>query len=113
MSHEPSLKEIQKEWHGSYKAYANGFFGSLLLTLFSFGAVIFEVAKGKTLLIIVVLLALAQAYVQLRYFLHVGEEPKPRWETLAFYFMLVILFIIAAGSLWIMFDLNDRMMMDM
>lgn len=112
MSSELSLKEIQKEWHGSYRAYFIGFIGSLLLTAFSFLTVTLELVQGKTLLILITSLAVIQAIIQLRFFLHVGEEPKPRWETVAFYFMVIILLIIAIGTLWIMFDLNDRMMME-
>lgn len=65
---------------------------------------------GQPLIYTVIALALVQAIVQLLFFLHVGQEAKPRWETVVFYFMVVILFIIAAGSLWIMNDLNDRVM---
>ena len=32
----------------------------------------------------IVALALLQAIVQLLFFLHVGQEAKPRWETLVF-----------------------------
>lgn len=113
MSTEPTLREIQKEWHGSYRAYMIGFIASLLFTAASFLSVIYKVAEGKNLPILITCLALVQAFFQLRYFLHVGEEPKPRWESVAFYFMVIILLIIALGSLWIMFDLNDRMMPDM
>ena len=113
MSAEPTLKEVQKEWHGSYKAYLIGFTSSILLTIISFSLVVFDVLEGKMLMIAIMALALVQATLQLRFFLHLGEEPKPKWETLTFYLMLTILLIVALGSLWIMFDLNDRMMPSM
>ena len=111
--HEDSLKEIQKEWHGSLKAYLIGFILSLLLTSCSFLLVINKVLTGTSLIVAIVSLALIQALVQLLFFLHIGQEEKPKWESMAFYFMLIVLFIICFGSLWIMFDLDDRMMSNM
>ncbi|MEI6531370.1 MAG: cytochrome o ubiquinol oxidase subunit IV [Chlamydiota bacterium] len=113
MSEDLSLEEIQKEWHGTYKAYAIGFIFSLLLTLCSFFLVIKKALSGPLLVYSIVSLALIQAIVQLLFFLHVREGAKPRWELLIFYFMIMILLIIVLGSLWIMKDLNDRMMTDM
>jgi cytochrome o ubiquinol oxidase subunit IV len=113
MHHELSLKAAKKEWHGSVKAYAIGFVISLLLTSISFLLVVFKVLSGKNLIFTIVTLALVQAVCQLLLFLHLGQEDKPRWETITFYFMFLILSIIVGGSLWIMSDLNDRVMSDM
>ena len=105
-----SLAEVQKEWHGTLKSYLIGFAASLLLTMASFFLVITKYLSGRSLIYAVICLAIAQAACQLRFFLHLGQEAKPRWETLIFYFMLLILLIIVIGSLWIMYDLNERMM---
>ncbi len=106
-----NLQQIQKEWHGTLQTYLTGFFVSLLLTAASFFLVIAQPLTGQPLIYILVGLALVQAIFQLRFFLHLGEEEKPRWESLLFYFMVMILLIIAVGSIWIMNDLNARMMM--
>lgn len=113
MTHELNLREVKKEWHGSLKAYLIGFFSSLLLTLVSFLLVILKVISGQTLIYTLVALALVQAIVQLLFFLHVGQEAKPRWESLTLYFMVLVVLIIAIGSLWIMKDLNNRVMPEM
>jgi len=113
MSEELSLKEIQKEWHGTIQAYVVGFTASVLLTAISFALVITRILSGWYLVHTLVALALVQAFVQLRFFLHVGQEAKPKWESLVFYFMVMVLLIIAGGSLWIMSDLNDRVMSNM
>lgn len=113
LSSEPSLKEIKKEYHGTYRAYAIGFIGSLVLTAVSFFLVISKLFSGPFLICSLIALALVQAVIQLLFFLHVGKEAKPRWETLVFIFMVVILLIVALGSLWIMYDLDDRVMMGM
>lgn len=113
MSGDLSLKEIKKEWHGTLKSYRAGFAASFILTVTSFLLVITKALSGMTLVYTIVALALVQAAFQLRFFLHVGQEAKPKWETLVFVFMLTILIIIVFGSLWIMSDLNMRVMSDM
>jgi cytochrome o ubiquinol oxidase subunit IV len=108
-----SLNEIQKEYHGSLKSYLIGFILSLALTSASFFLVSTMLLSGQTLIFAIVGLALMQAISQLLFFLHLGREARPRWETFVFYFMLLILVIIVAGSLWIIYDLNDRVMSNM
>lgn len=105
-----SLKETVKEWHGTYKSYLIGFIASLVLTSISFLLILTKYFDTTTTIFTVVGLALVQAIFQIRYFLHLGSEPKPRWESAAFYFMVLILLIIVLGTLWIMYDLNMRMM---
>src|ERR1700722_18754434 len=108
MTTDLSLKEIQKEWHGTLKSYVIGFLASLLLTAASFSLVITKILSGQLLIFTIFGLAIVQAIVQLLFFLHVGQEAKPRWESLVFYFMVLVLLIVVIGSLWILFDLNDR-----
>ena len=110
MEHELSLSEIKKKWHGNIKSYLIGFFSSAMLTVAAFFLVITRLFTGPTLIITIVTLGLIQAILQARFFLHVGEEEKPRWETLVFLFMVLVLLIIVLGSLWIMYDLNNRVM---
>lgn len=110
MSEELSLKQLQKQWHGSLKAYAIGFTGSLILTLLSFYLALTEHISGNQLIYTLVGIALVQAVVQLLFFLHLGQEGSPHWDTVIFIFMFVILLIISIGSLWVMHDLNARMM---
>jgi len=113
MSSELSLKQIKKEWHGTLKSYVIGFLASIFLTGISFFLVITKTISEKTLIYTIISLAIAQAIIQVRYFLHVGQEAKPRWELIAFCFMVMVLLIIAVGSLWIMSDLDERVMSDM
>jgi cytochrome o ubiquinol oxidase operon protein cyoD len=113
MTAELSLKQIKKEYHGTLKSYVIGFLTSILLTALSFAIVHFKVLSGPILIFTIVALAITQAIIQLLFFLHLGQEATPRWETLIFYFMVLVLFIIAIGSLWIMYDLNDRVMSNM
>lgn len=113
MSHELTLKEIKKEWHGTLKAYVIGFIASIALTVASFSLVLTKTLSGQELIFAILGLAFVQAIVQVLFFLHVGQEAKPRWETLIFIFMVIMLAIIVIGTLWVMNDLNARVMLDM
>jgi cytochrome o ubiquinol oxidase operon protein cyoD len=113
MHEELSLSEIKKEWHGSIRSYEIGFIASLLLTTLAFLLVLSKALTGPPLVYSLIGLALTQAIIQMLFFLHLGQEARPRWETMVFLFMVLLLLIIVLGSLWIMYDLNDRVMSGM
>lgn len=113
MSSELNLNETQAEYHGTLKGYVIGFIGALILTAASFSLVVFKLLAGKALLYTLVALALVQALLQLLCFLHLKLGVKDHWDTVVFYFMVLILLIVALGSLWIMNDLDERMMSGM
>jgi len=113
MSTELSLQEVKKEWHGTLMSYLIGFFLSLLFTGFSFSLVLTQLFTREMMIYAIIASALLQAVVQVRFFLHVGQEPKPRWESQFFYSMVIVLLIIAIGTLWIMSDLNQRVMLNL
>jgi cytochrome o ubiquinol oxidase operon protein cyoD len=60
--------------------------------------------------VILGVLAVAQMIVQLVFFLHLGDEVRPRYKFASFVFMAGILIIVVGGSLWIMNNLNQNMM---
>jgi cytochrome o ubiquinol oxidase operon protein cyoD len=96
-------------------SYSIGFLASIALTLSAYAIVVHDVFADfwspAIIAIILSVLASIQLVVQLLFFLHLNDEEKPRWKLLSFIFALIILSIVVFGSLWIMFDLNDRMMM--
>jgi len=100
---------------GSLRTYVTGFVLSILLTLIAFAFVQRHVSTDheayshRFLIVMVVVLALSQLVVQLLYFLHLGNESKPRWNLLVFSFMLTVVIILVFGSLWIMYNLNYHM----
>lgn len=110
MSEERSLKQIQKDWPQTLRLYAYGFFGSLFLTVLSFSFAALRLFSRPILITLLIFLALIQAFTQLYFFMHFGKEHKPRWMTLVFNFMVLILLIIVLGSIWIITDLNHRVM---
>jgi len=110
MSEHLSLEEAKRKWHGTFRGYAIGFTASLLLTLLSFSLALFKPFSPMVLVGVLVGLGLVQAIVQLIFFLHLRKGDKPHWERAVFYSMLFILLVLALGSMWIMSDLNKRLM---
>ncbi len=90
--------------------YIVGFVLSLLLTLTAFFLVENDLLSGGALIWTLGVLALVQMIVQLAYFLHLGDELRPRYKLASFSFMTGILLIIVVGSIWIMDNLNYNMM---
>lgn len=90
-------------------AYVIGFVLSLLLTGLTYVSVVYHLFSAEVLLPLIIGLAVVQFIVQIMFFLHLGRERKPRWQLVTFLFMLVVLFILVIGSLWIMNNLNYHM----
>ena len=86
--------------------YTIGFVLSIGLTIAAYVLVANNVLSGSVLIASILGLAVIQLFVQLVFFLHLGRESKPRWNLMAFLFMLLVLLIVVFGSLWIMSHLN-------
>lgn len=102
--------------HNPYAPYFIGFALSLILTVGAFAITILQRDSGggaygeKAIVISLAILAVVQLIVQLMFFFHLGEEKKPRLNSVSFVFMLIVVGIIAFGSIWIMYNLNYNMM---
>ena len=94
------------------RAYAVGFLLCLLCTALSFALVMYVNLPRAETITFLFLLAGAQLLVQLICFLHLGGHAESRARLLVFGLAVLIAVIIIAGSLWIMFSLNARMMPD-
>lgn len=101
---------MPKTGHGSLLSYTLGFIASLLLTVAAYFLVSERLFSDGVVLAAIVALALLQTLVQLVFFFHLGREERPYWNALAFLFMVVVIIILLFGSLWIMFNLDDRVM---
>ena len=99
--------------HGSVRTYVIGFLLSLVLTFASFLIITNRLLESPKNTYAILILALGQAYIQLVFFLHMDKESKPRWNIMAFGFMVLVVAIIVIGSLWIMSNLNYRDMSPM
>ncbi len=98
---------VPQENHGTVANYVIGFVSSIILTLLAYTLVVNQVFSGWNLAYAIIGLALIQLIVQLRYFLHLGQESEPRWNLLLFDFMLIIVVIVVIGSIWIMQNLHS------
>jgi len=90
--------------------YIKGFVFALVLTVIPFGLVLAGLLPRFTTLVVIAILALVQVVVHLRYFLHIDLKSTPRDNLLALAFAAVLICIMIGGTLWIMLDLNARMM---
>lgn len=91
---------------GSYRAYIWGFALSLIFTLISFSLVGRQMLSEAGLMISIAVLALLQFITQVFFFLHIGQETRPRWRQITFLFMIMVVATLVFGSLWIMSNLD-------
>jgi len=96
--------------HGSLKSYIVGFILSILLTIVPYVLVVNHILASEPTFIAIVVLAVLQLLVQLIFFLHLSTAPAHRTTLLSFVFTVVVLFILVAGTLWIMYNMNVNMM---
>lgn len=99
----------------SLNFYLYGFLLSILLTVASFGFIQTQSISHDTffnsafLVAFILILAMAQIIVQLIFFLHLGREKKPHWNFVFLIATIGVIFIIVAGSIWIINNLNYSM----
>ena len=97
---------------GTMKSYTLGFFLSIGLTLAAYFVVDKHLLTGWDVLLVIMGLAFIQLWVQLIFFLHLGQEDKPRWNLLALLSTGSLILIVIVGSLWIMQNLSYHMPSD-
>lgn len=108
----PEHPENSFDYGGSQKtlgSYLLGFSLSLLLTVAAFAMVQWKWFSEIYLYLALSILALAQLLVQTLYFLRLNVSAEGRWNLLPFLFTLLVIVILAGGSLWIMYNLNYNM----
>lgn len=103
---------MTKKYQPNVKVYVAGFALSMLMTLAAYAlAWQYVISAGSSftkqfVVFGIVAFALVQLLVQLVLFLHLGREPRPRWNLNVFIFMLLVVVTLVFGSLWIMENLN-------
>lgn len=96
--------------HSSSYSYTLGFVLSLFFTIVPYMLVTRDIVSSRIVPIALAVFAIAQVFVQLVFFLHIGQEKKPRWKVIAFNFMVMVIIILVFGSLWVMNNLNYHML---
>jgi cytochrome o ubiquinol oxidase operon protein cyoD len=107
----PPPGDLREETLSGLRAYLIGLGLAILLTATSFWAAGTNVLWQPGVPIGLAVLAVAQMGVHLVFFLHITTGPDNTNNVLALAFGVLIVFLVVAGSLWIMANLNSNMMM--
>src|SRR6185312_2643410 len=102
----------QRGWRREFRSYAWGVGLALVLTLVPFALVNWGVMARKALFITIGAFALVQMIVHFRFFLHIGFHQK-REDLQLILFSTLLLFLMVAGTIWIMASLAGRMAVPM
>ncbi|MBI2811727.1 MAG: cytochrome o ubiquinol oxidase subunit IV [Candidatus Melainabacteria bacterium] len=102
--------DVHHGWNKSYKPQCIGFVLSLILTFAAHRVVENHHLSNMLLIGSVIGFAVTQALLQLIFFLHLGLESKPHWNTITFLFVVLVIVIVIGGSLWIMNNLDYNLM---
>ena len=113
--HDPEIRNVAPgEPHDSMLtetvSYVVGFGLALLLTAISFWVASTGTLWGPGVATGLVVLAIAQMGVHLVFFLHITSGPDNTNNVLALAFGVLVVFLIVAGSIWIMSHMNANMM---
>ena len=101
--------EVSVEVSGSL-IYTTGLLLAVILTAMSFWVANTSLLWGPGVALGLVVLAIAQMGVHLVFFLHITTAPDNTNNVLALAFGILVVFLVIAGSLWIMTNLNDNML---
>ncbi|MEM8877889.1 MAG: cytochrome o ubiquinol oxidase subunit IV [Pseudomonadota bacterium] len=97
--------------HATYRAYLTGFALSVVLTIIPFWMVLGQPTDNVYIALTVIFsLGAAQIMVHVYYFLHVNLKAEQGWQAMSLGFTFMLVVIVLAGSIWVMFHLNENMM---
>jgi cytochrome o ubiquinol oxidase subunit IV len=91
--------------------YTIGLLLAVILTATSFWVANTSLLWAPGIALGLAVLAIAQMGVHLVFFLHITSGPDNTNNVLALAFGLLVVFLVVAGALWIMGDLNSMMLM--
>ncbi|WP_394391109.1 cytochrome o ubiquinol oxidase subunit IV [Shewanella woodyi] len=94
----------------SVKSYLMGFVLSVVLTAIPFWAVITHHFDKPVTLGLVLVTAVIQIVVHLKYFLHLDFSKEGKLNTFSFLFTALIIVMVVGLSVWIIYAANDLMM---
>jgi cytochrome o ubiquinol oxidase operon protein cyoD len=90
--------------HGSVGSYLVGFVLSVILTAIPFWAVMTGAFDRATMFAVIVVAAVVQIVVHLKYFLHLNFTKEGKIDTLSFIFTAIIIVMVVALSVWIIYE---------
>ena len=95
--------------HGTLSDYIWGLIWSVILTAIAFGVVMTGSFDKITTIVILLVSAVTQIFVQLFYFLHMKRTPDQSWNIITGLFTIVQVLILFVGTLWVMYHLYINM----
>jgi cytochrome o ubiquinol oxidase subunit IV len=104
----PGVEE--REPTASYLSYTVGLALAIVATIASFVVAQTDLLWPPGIPVGLIVLALAQIGVHLVFFLHLGSGSDSTNNILALAFGVLIVFLVIAGSVWIVANLNSNMM---
>ena len=104
----PGVEE--REATANYLSYTVGLGLAVLLTIISFVVAQTNLLWPPGIAVGLIVLAFAQIGVHLVFFLHLGSGPDSTNNILALAIGVLIVFLVIAGSTWIIANLNWNMM---
>lgn len=104
----PGVEE--REPTASYLSYTVGLALAIVATIASFVVAQTDLLWPPGIPVGLIVLALAQIGVHLVFFLHLGSSSDSTNNILALAFGVLIVFLVIAGSVWIVANLNSNMM---
>jgi cytochrome o ubiquinol oxidase subunit IV len=107
---DPTSVEAQETTSSGVLIYTIGLALAVILTAVSFWVANTSLLWLPGVPLGLAVLAVAQMGVHLVFFLHITTAPDNTNNVLALAFGVLIVFLVVAGSLWIMANLNDNMM---
>jgi cytochrome o ubiquinol oxidase operon protein cyoD len=101
----------QSQPHGSLRSYLTGFVLSVVLTAIPFWLVMGNILNDTLgTSIVIMALAAVQIVVHMIYFLHMNTKSEGGWTFIALAFTLTLVVITLAGSIWVMYHMDQNMM---
>jgi cytochrome o ubiquinol oxidase operon protein cyoD len=97
-----------EHFNRALKRYVGGGVLAAIFTGLAFLAAMRDIFTGTALAIFVLILAVLQLIVHMRFFLF-EHETIVSWRSISFYFTIFTALVVIIGSLWIMTNLNYNM----
>ncbi|OWY08863.1 cytochrome o ubiquinol oxidase subunit IV [Thioclava sp. JM3] len=104
------ISDRETEFRRERRSYLTGLAFALILTLIPFGVVAWGGLSTSVALWLIAGFALVQIVVHFRFFLHIDLSRQTREDLQLILFTVLLLAIMASGTIWIMASLHTRMM---
>lgn len=96
--------------HATLRDYGIGFVLAVILTVIPFWLVMARPLEVGPTVAIIMTFAVIQVVVHMVYFLHMTPKAEGGWSFTSLIFTLIVVFIMLAGTIWVMYHLNTNMM---